>query len=128
MIRSKEKHPPGSTLLLVILIGGLMYLAWSVLHKKPIDGMPGENPWPDMRINVNSAPASHLQVLPGIGPQLAERIVAYREEHGLFTKLDDMKEVKFIGPSVIARIEPYVVLLPPDDVSQISDQDPIADN
>ena len=53
-------------------------------------------------ININTASAELLQTLPGIGPALAERIVAYREEHGLFRSIDDLTNVKGIGESVLA--------------------------
>jgi len=128
MTRPKEIHPPGSTILMIILICGLLGLSWSVLHQRPIDEELAEDPWPDMRIDVNSAPAAHLQVLPGIGPRLAERIVAYREEHGPFTNLDDLQQIKFIGPSVISRIEPYVVVLPPNNLSNRTLQESNVDN
>ena len=113
MTERRDKHPPGTNLILIILMCGLVYLMWMVLHHRPLDEPKSENPWPDLRIDINHAPAAHLQVLPGIGPQLADRIVEFREEHGPYRTLEDLQQVRFIGPNVISRIEPYVVVTPP---------------
>ena len=55
-------------------------------------------------ISVNSASAQELTRLPGIGPSLAGRIVAWREGHGAFRSLDDLARVPGIGPATVARI------------------------
>lgn len=52
----------------------------------------------DHRININIAQPSELQRLPGIGPALATRIVAYREAWGPFSVVEDILEVAGIGP------------------------------
>lgn len=49
------------------------------------------------RININAASAGRLEELPGIGPGKAKAIVQYRETHGLFTKPEDLMNVKGIG-------------------------------
>ena len=48
-------------------------------------------------VNVNTAPASQLESLPGIGPSKAAAIVAYRTEHGAFTSIDSLQAVPGIG-------------------------------
>jgi competence ComEA-like helix-hairpin-helix protein len=58
-------------------------------------------------IDVNSASAAELTKLPGIGPALAERIVAYRETHGRFASVGELNAVKGIGDKILARISPY---------------------
>ena len=78
---------------------------------------------PDMRIGLNQAPAAELMLLPGIGPRLAEAIVADRAAGGPYRRLEDLTRVKWIGPVVVERIAPYVVVEaageradgPPDD-------------
>jgi|GEM_PF-2386404 len=59
--------------------------------------------------NVNSAPASELSLLPGIGYELANRIVADRETAGPYRSIDDLERVRGIGPKTIAQIEQMVV-------------------
>ncbi|MGQ0549895.1 MAG: helix-hairpin-helix domain-containing protein [Armatimonadota bacterium] len=61
-------------------------------------------------VNVNTATAADLERLPGIGPVLARRIVEHREAKGLFRRLDDLLEVKGIGPKMLRRIQPWLRL------------------
>ncbi len=61
-------------------------------------------------LNVNTANAEALQALPGIGPALAERIVADREAHGLFRTPEDLQRVPGIGPKRWERIRSLVRL------------------
>lgn len=48
-------------------------------------------------MNINTASAEELALLPGIGEVLAGRIVAYREEHGAFVSIEELMDVKGIG-------------------------------
>ncbi len=61
-------------------------------------------------VNVNTATAEDLERLPGIGPVLAKRIVAHREQKGLFRRLDDLREVQGFGPKLLRRLEPKLRL------------------
>lgn len=58
-------------------------------------------------VNLNSASASELTALPGIGETLAGRIVAWREENGPFARVDQVMAVSGIGPATYERIRPY---------------------
>lgn len=60
------------------------------------------------RINVNTADASALQALPGIGRVKASAIVAYRAANGPFQRVDDLVRVKGIGPKTLAKLRPLV--------------------
>ena len=64
----------------------------------------------EVRISVNHAWTEELQLLPGIGPALADRIVTYREKHGAFKELEDLKNIKGIGDKVLKQISPFVKL------------------
>lgn len=61
-------------------------------------------------INLNTATAAQLEALPGIGPALAQRIVEYRQMHGRFQSVDELLEVRGIGPKRLENIRPYVVV------------------
>lgn len=64
----------------------------------------------DRTVNVNTATASDLDRLPGIGPVLARRIVAYREQQGLFRHLDELLKVEGFGRKRLQRLEPSLRL------------------
>lgn len=61
-------------------------------------------------MNLNTATAEELQVLPGIGEILAQRIVAYREQIGGFRNLEQLLEVNGIGTVKYAKIVPMLYL------------------
>jgi competence protein ComEA len=58
---------------------------------------------PSSTLNLNTATAADLEALPGIGPALAERIVAYRGEHGPFRDAKSLTDVPGIGEKLLAR-------------------------
>ncbi len=60
------------------------------------------------RIDVNTANADDLSLLPGIGPGLAQRIIDRRESVGPFTASEQVDQVKGIGPKTMAKIRPYM--------------------
>jgi len=61
-------------------------------------------------VNLNDATAPELIALPGIGPAMAQRIIAYRSEHGRFTSVNDLDRVKGIGPALLRRVRPFIRL------------------
>jgi competence protein ComEA len=68
-------------------------------------------------VNINTASVEELDALPGIGPALAQRIADYRREHGPFTKVDDLLNVKGIGAKLLARIRERLTVGGPRDVA-----------
>ncbi len=61
-------------------------------------------------ININTATSEELQLLPGIGPVLAQRILDYRTEIGQFSSLDELMDVKGIGEKTYAKILEYITI------------------
>lgn len=61
-------------------------------------------------LNLNAASQSELEALPGIGPVLAERILAYREEQGPFSSIEELEEVEGISTRTIEEIRPLVTI------------------
>lgn len=63
---------------------------------------------PTSRVDINHAGAPTLQTLPGIGPTLAQRIIAHRKVNGSFADTRGLLEVDGIGPKRFDKIEPWV--------------------
>lgn len=92
----------------------VMWSAWH--HTTKIDDVPNgalETRGIDMRININDANAAELSLLPGIGEQLALRIIDDRERNGPFESISDLTRVRGIGVATADRITPYAVAEPP---------------
>lgn len=60
------------------------------------------------RVNVNTATKEELERLPGIGPTLAQRILDYREAHGGFRSVDELRKVSGIGPKKFEELSGLV--------------------
>lgn len=61
----------------------------------------------DAIVNINQADETRLESLPGVGPATAKAIVDYRNEHGRFRSVDDLLNVRGIGPSKLSQIKPH---------------------
>jgi competence protein ComEA len=61
-------------------------------------------------IDLNGATAQELDALPGIGPVLAQRIVAHRDEQGPFRSVDQLDDVPGIGPTIFAELAELVTV------------------
>jgi len=56
-------------------------------------------------LDINTATKADFVKVKGIGAKKAERIIAYREEHGKFASIDELKKVKGIGEKIVAEIK-----------------------
>lgn len=61
-------------------------------------------------ININTATQSELEFLPAVGPARAQSIIKYREDHGGFNSVDELTEIRGIGPATLERLRPLVVV------------------
>jgi competence protein ComEA len=59
-------------------------------------------------IDINRATVEDFDKLPGIGPELARRIVAYREKHGPFRRIEDLMAVRGMGAKKWRVLKPYL--------------------
>src|SRR5258705_12027674 len=61
-------------------------------------------------VNVNTASAEELSLLPGVGPSRARAIIELRQQRGGFKRVEDLLEVKGIGESSLAKLKPYLAV------------------
>jgi competence protein ComEA len=61
-------------------------------------------------VNVNTATAAELEMLPGIGASRAKAVIEAREAKGGFKSLDDLLAVKGIGEASLAKLRPHLTL------------------
>ena len=75
--------------------------------------MPDANPAgnePAGVVNINTASAQELSLLPRVGAKVAQRIVDYRTEHGKFAKASDLMQVKGIGDKSFQNLSAYLTV------------------
>ena len=96
----------------VVLIGG-----YKLIYEYIIQPPKGHSDWqieiredyePVLTVDLNLAPADSLEMIPGIGPVLAQRIVEYRKAQGYFKSIDSLVNVAGIGLEKLVQIRPYL--------------------
>ncbi|MDM4761803.1 helix-hairpin-helix domain-containing protein [Galbitalea sp. SE-J8] len=78
-----------------------------------VAGAPGGGPGGTTAgglVNLNTADQATLETLPRVGPALAQRILAWRDDNGGFTSVDDLRGVSGIGEKTFAQLEPLVTV------------------
>jgi competence protein ComEA len=61
-------------------------------------------------VNLNTATATQIATLPGIGEKAAERIIEYREKNGGFKKIEELMNVKGIGEKSFLKLKPLITV------------------
>ena len=87
-----------------ILTDGDQVRVPSKLAAQALKTATGSSKTPTGRVNVNTASPAELEVLPGVGPKMAIKIVAGRP----FAGMADLDKVKGNGPSMLKKLEPFV--------------------
>ncbi|PIQ85289.1 MAG: hypothetical protein COV74_09435 [Candidatus Omnitrophica bacterium CG11_big_fil_rev_8_21_14_0_20_45_26] len=90
--------------LLPVMLLGLICVHPAAGHAKKAEAAVS-GPSEIAQININQANLEQLESVRGIGPALAERIVAYRDENGKFATVDDLVNVRGIGQSKLDRVK-----------------------
>jgi len=91
----------------LLLLGGLFFIAGKAVG---LAFHTGPSFLPSQRINLNFATQAELLLIPGIGEQLAERILKVRSELGLFKSFDELRGVSGIGPAKLAVLRDWVYI------------------
>lgn len=76
----------------------------------PIDGAGGGGPAAGGKVNLNTAGVEELDALPKVGPVLAQRIVDWRKDHGLFKSVEELDAIDGVGPKMLETLLPLVVV------------------
>ena len=61
-------------------------------------------------VNINTASASDLEALPGIGAKTAARIVEYRQKNGPFKKIEELMNVRGVGEKNFLKLKPQITI------------------
>ena len=84
------------------------------IEEPPVEEIPVEpplrEPTADCPLNLNTATVEELDLLPSVGPVLAERIVEYRTSHGEFRRIEDIQNVKGIGEGIFGKIRELITV------------------
>lgn len=108
--RSKSSPPPGPSRVrrripapgaaALLLVAVFLLSAAAAAAKSSAAGV----------VNVNTASVEELQLLPGVGAARAEAIVAVRQARGGFKAVEELTDVKGIGPAMLEKMRPHVTL------------------
>lgn len=63
-----------------------------------------------LKVNINTADSNTLMMLPGIGKSRAEDIIAYRNQHGKFARIEDIMKVTGIKEAAYEKIKDYIIV------------------
>ncbi len=113
------KGIPTFVLLLLVAVG--LAVAVAVRASRPMDRRDLPVRDAAVSIDINSAGAADLSLLPGVGPAIAERIIEDRREHGAYESVAQLQRVRGIGPRTMERIVPFVRCTPPVTPAAASD-------
>ena len=62
------------------------------------------------KIDINTATVDQLELLPHIGTKTAQAIIAYRDQHGPFKRIDDLTKVRGIGEKMFEELKKHIIL------------------
>ncbi|MCS6911025.1 MAG: ComEA family DNA-binding protein, partial [Anaerolineales bacterium] len=79
----------------------------------PVPSRSGSSPpVAGTKININTATLAELDTLPRIGPVIAQRIIDYRTANGPFRRIEDIQNVRGIGPATFEQIKDLITVGP----------------
>jgi comEA protein len=105
----RRKHSV-TRVFLAVLVLTLATIPAALAKKKP----------PAHPININTAGASELQQVPGVGPSTAQKILDTRKSYGTFKSVDDLLAIKGIGPKKLEKMRKYLTVGKPPSKKQSS--------
>lgn len=88
--------------------GNKSYIQIQDIQNAPTQPSESQQPASPAQININTATVQQLQLLPGIGEALAQRIIDYRETNGNFSAIEELLNVSGIGEKKFADIKDFI--------------------
>ena len=105
----KQYILPAIALILILLLSGLAaYRAFSNPDIEVRTADQQENAIEGYRININTATVEELDMLPGVGPALALRIIEHRLVYGPYQSIYELLEVEGLGETTLDRFKDYI--------------------
>ena len=81
-----------------------------ILKDHDVLNIPGRSDSEILKVSINTGTIDQLCLLPGIGESTAQKIINYRETNGLFRTIDELTNVKGIGPAKLEKIRDLIIL------------------
>ena len=110
--KAAHSHPPASAGLQDAVPGDTLLAGAGAAEPQPALDAGGARPASSRPLDLNRADARSLDLLPGVGPVLAERIVQQRRRFGPYRDLDELRAVRGIGPRLLERLRPLLTVGP----------------
>ena len=101
-----------NTIVSVVLLVSFLQPAADRLHAYVSSATASEKQKPTEPIDINLATAKDFATLPGVGPKIGQRIVAFREKHGPFRRVEDLLVIRGIGRKKWKAIRPFLKVEP----------------
>lgn len=112
VLKRPDQFVAGAFLAAALMALGL-YLAYQAYWGRGLVDIDQSEPQPiRFLVDVNEADWPELALLPNVGQQLARRIVEHRNSHGPFRDLDQLQDVRGIGPKTFESVKPYLMPIP----------------
>ena len=112
--------------MLAMTAAAVLWIGWPVPKEEPAPSRPDQSGTAQTpaaapvhtapavktvaKVNLNRASADELQMLPGVGPVLAQRMVEWRKAHGRYRTVEDLQEVRGIGKKRLEQLRPLVTV------------------
>ncbi len=119
LLRRRDQALLAGVVLLSLLMMGGYWVTQVVISKRVVDIDHAPAPGIAYQVDVNRADWTEFLQLPDIGEAIARQIVAYRQAHGPFKDIGDLRRVRGIGKKRFEDIRPFLRPIAPPDPEKL---------